>query len=141
MSEGNADQANREDLAAVVAAVLTGSRLLVSIAVRSLGAVEDKVGVLPNLSDSLLLPTAAGPEFEGSLLQNLGHTVGGYWGAPIEDGGDALHDVGEAENNVRSMGIDALSGNLDEAGEDVEDVGSDLQDAGENVVNTVTDFF
>ncbi|MEV6156502.1 MarR family transcriptional regulator [Nonomuraea sp. NPDC052129] len=34
---------NREDLSAVVAAVLTGSRLLVAIAVRSLGAVGDKV--------------------------------------------------------------------------------------------------
>ncbi|MCA2226004.1 MarR family winged helix-turn-helix transcriptional regulator [Nonomuraea aurantiaca] len=41
LPEGNGE--NREDLSAVVAAVLTGSRLLVAIAVRSLGAVGDKV--------------------------------------------------------------------------------------------------
>lgn len=43
MRERHPDQVNGEDLSAVVSAVLTGSRVLVGIAARSLGAVEDRV--------------------------------------------------------------------------------------------------
>ncbi|MFC4120509.1 MarR family transcriptional regulator [Nonomuraea zeae] len=43
MSERHPEQANGEDLSAVISAVLTGSRLLVAIAARSLGAVADWV--------------------------------------------------------------------------------------------------
>ncbi|WP_433432161.1 MarR family winged helix-turn-helix transcriptional regulator [Nonomuraea sp. CA-141351] len=43
MSEDDEHRVHGEDLSAVVTAVLTGSRLLVAVAARSLGAVEDKV--------------------------------------------------------------------------------------------------
>ncbi len=43
MVEQQVDQLNGDDLSAVTSAVLTGSRLLVAIAARSLGAVEDRV--------------------------------------------------------------------------------------------------
>jgi DNA-binding MarR family transcriptional regulator len=43
MRERHPEQVNGEDLSAVISAVLTGSRVLVGIAARSLGAVEDRV--------------------------------------------------------------------------------------------------
>ncbi|MGP3920826.1 MarR family winged helix-turn-helix transcriptional regulator [Nonomuraea sp. 10N515B] len=43
MNVGDEHQVPGEDLSAVVTAVLTGSRLLVAVAARSLGAVEDKI--------------------------------------------------------------------------------------------------
>jgi Alpha/beta hydrolase len=101
---------------------------------------EDKVGVIPNLAD-IPVPAIAVPDIGGALLQNLGHRVGGYWGKPMEDAGDSLHDFGQSENNVVSIGTDLLTGNPDGALHDVEDVGSDLADSGENAVKTVTDFF
>ncbi|MEV0614408.1 MarR family transcriptional regulator [Nonomuraea sp. NPDC050404] len=42
---GEVDEVDGEDLAAVITAVLTGSRLLVAVAARSLAAVEDKITV------------------------------------------------------------------------------------------------
>lgn len=45
MPNRHSEQLSGEDLSAVISAVLTGSRLLVAIAARSLGAVEDKVTV------------------------------------------------------------------------------------------------
>jgi DNA-binding MarR family transcriptional regulator len=43
MAEGDAGRVQGEDLSAVISAVLTGSRLLVAVTARSLGAVEDGV--------------------------------------------------------------------------------------------------
>ncbi|WP_435172571.1 alpha/beta hydrolase [Actinacidiphila sp. bgisy145] len=101
---------------------------------------EDKTSVLPNVAD-LTNPVTGIPDAYGSILQNLGHHVGGYWGAPIEDTGDALHSFGEAENDLIGSGTDLLTGDLDSAGHEIKDVGSDLKDSGENAVHTVTDFF
>jgi hypothetical protein len=101
---------------------------------------EDKVGVIPNLAD-LPVPVIAVPDIGGAGLQNLGHYVGGYWGKPIEDAGDSLHDFGQAENNVVNTGGDLLTGDLDGAGNDVKGIGSDLEDSGKNAIKTVTDFF
>ena len=101
---------------------------------------EDKVGVIPNLAD-LPAPAVAVPDIGGSLLQNLGHTMGGHWGKPVEDTGDSLHEFGQAENDVLGTGGDLLTGDLDGAGHDVQGLGSDLEDSGKNAVNTVTDFF
>ncbi|GGK91990.1 transcriptional regulator [Planomonospora parontospora subsp. parontospora] len=56
MAERQADQTNGEDLFAVTSAVLTGSRLLVAIAARSLAAVEDKV-TLPQFRMLVVLAT------------------------------------------------------------------------------------
>ncbi|MFF6956631.1 alpha/beta hydrolase [Streptomyces sp. NPDC008317] len=101
---------------------------------------EHKVGVLPNLAD-LPVPVIAAPEFGGAALQNLGHHVGGYWGKPMEDAGDALHEFGQAENNVVNIGGDLLTGDLHGVGTDAKDLGSDLKDSGKNAIKTVTDFF
>jgi hypothetical protein len=101
---------------------------------------EDKVGVIPNLVD-LPVPVIGVPDIGGAGLQNLGHHVGGYWGKPIEDAGDSLHEFGQAENNVVNTGGDLLAGDLDGAGNDVKDIGSDLKDSGKNAIKTVTDFF
>ncbi|GIH78236.1 MarR family winged helix-turn-helix transcriptional regulator [Planobispora longispora] len=43
MAARHSEQVNGEDLTAVISGVLTGSRLLVAVAARSLSAVEDKV--------------------------------------------------------------------------------------------------
>jgi hypothetical protein len=101
---------------------------------------EDKVGVIPNLAD-LPVPVIGVPDIGGAGLQNLGHHVGGYWGKPIEDAGDSLHEFGQAENNVVNTGGDLLTGDLDGAGNDVKDIGSELADSGKNAIKTVTDFF
>lgn len=101
---------------------------------------EDEVGVLPNLAD-LPFPTIAVPDLGGSLLQNLGHRMGGHWGRPVEDAGDALHEFGQAENNVLGAGGDLLTGDFDGAVHDVEDIGGDLADSGKNAVKSVIDLF
>ncbi|SEG42011.1 Alpha/beta hydrolase [Actinacidiphila yanglinensis] len=101
---------------------------------------EDRTGVLPNLADQVD-PVLGIPNLLGPALQNLGHRVGGYWGAPIEDSGDALHSFGQAENDVAGTVTDLLTGDLDSAGHEIEDIGSDLADSGENAVRAVTDFF
>jgi hypothetical protein len=101
---------------------------------------EDKVGVIPNLAD-LPIPPIAAPDIGGSVLQNLGHHVGGYWGKPMEDAGDSLHDVGQAENNVLGTAGDLLTGDLDGSVHDVQDIGSDLEDSGKNAVKSVIDLF
>jgi hypothetical protein len=101
---------------------------------------EDKVGVIPNLAD-IRNPAIAVQDFGGSALQNLGHHVGGYWGKPMEDAGDSMHDFGQAENNVLGTGSDLLTGDLDGALDDVKGIGSDLEDSGKNAFKTVTDFF
>lgn len=101
---------------------------------------EDKVGVLPNLAD-LPIPVIAGPDIGGAALQNVGHHMGGYWGQPIEDAGDSLHDFGQAENDVLGAGGDLLTGDLDGSLNDAKDIGGDLEDSGKNAIKTVTDFF
>jgi hypothetical protein len=101
---------------------------------------EDKVGAIPNLAD-LPAPAIAVPDIGGAALQNLGHQVGGYWGQPIEDAGDSLHDFGQAENNVLNTGGDLLTGDLDGSLNDVKDIGSDLKDSGKNAIKSVTDLF
>ncbi|MBY8882978.1 alpha/beta hydrolase, partial [Actinacidiphila acidipaludis] len=100
---------------------------------------EDRVGAIPNLAD---VPTPfSATNIGGAVLQNVGHAVGGYWGHPIEDAGDSLHDVGQAQNNVLNAGGDLLTGDLDGSLNDVKDAGSDLADSGKNAINTVTDLF
>jgi Alpha/beta hydrolase len=101
---------------------------------------EDKIGAVPNLAD-VAFPAIAVPDFGGTVLQNLGHHVGGYWGKPMEDAGDSLHEIGQAENNLLGTGSDLLTGDFDGAVNDVKDIGSDLKDSGKNAVKTVTDFF
>ncbi len=101
---------------------------------------EDKVGVLPNLAD-LPFPAIGIPDIGGSLLQNLGHEMGGHWGQPVEDAGDSLHEFGEAENNLLGAGGDLLTGDFDGAVHDVEDIGGDLADSGKNAVKSVIDLF
>lgn len=100
---------------------------------------EDKVGVLPNLAD-IPMPAVGVPDIGGAGLQNLGHHMGGYWGTPIEDAGDSLHEFGQAENSGINTGGDLLTGDLEGAGNDFKDMGSDLADSGKNAVKTVTDF-
>ncbi|MFC4062051.1 MarR family winged helix-turn-helix transcriptional regulator [Planomonospora corallina] len=56
MTEQRTEQLSGEELAAVTSAVLTGSRLLVAIAARSLGAVEDRV-TLPQFRMLVVLAT------------------------------------------------------------------------------------
>lgn len=101
---------------------------------------EDKVGVIPNFAD-VRNPAIAIQDFGGSALQNLGHYVGGYWGRPMEDAGDSMHEFAQAGNNVLGTGGDLLTGDLDGALDDVKGIGSDLEDSGKNAVKTVTDFF
>jgi hypothetical protein len=96
---------------------------------------EDKVGALPNLASGSPYSTT------GSVLQNIGHSVGGHWGRPIEDAGDSLHEFGQAQSNVLNAGGDLLTGDLDGSLNDVKDVGSDLADSGKNAISAVTDLF
>ncbi|WP_346105025.1 MarR family transcriptional regulator [Nonomuraea maheshkhaliensis] len=56
MEEDDERRVHGEDLSAVVSAVLTGSRLLVAVAARSLGAVEDRV-TLPQFRMMVALAT------------------------------------------------------------------------------------
>jgi len=101
---------------------------------------EDRVGALPNLAD-LAVPTAAVPDIGGAALQNLGHKVGGHWGAPLEDAGDSLHAFGQAQNDVLGAGGNLLHGDVDGAVHDLTDVGADLADTGENAARAVTELF
>lgn len=101
---------------------------------------EDKIGVVPNLAD-LPIPAIAVPDIGGAVLQNLGHHVGGYWGKPMEDAGDSLHDFAQAENNALNAGGDLLTGDFDGALTDAKDTGSAVADSGRNAVKTVTDLF
>jgi DNA-binding MarR family transcriptional regulator len=56
MDEDDERQVRGEDLSAVVSAVLAGSRLLVAVAARSMGAVEDRV-TLPQFRMMVVLAT------------------------------------------------------------------------------------
>jgi hypothetical protein len=95
---------------------------------------EDKIGVLP--ADPL-----NGADDVGSILENSGHAIGGYWGAPVEDLGDTVHAAGTVADDISGSGADALTGDFGGALHDVEDTGDALKDTAENGLHTVTDFF
>ncbi|MBY8880789.1 alpha/beta hydrolase [Actinacidiphila acidipaludis] len=101
---------------------------------------EDKIGALPNLAD-LAIPTAAVPDIGGAALQNLGHKVGGRWGAPLEDAGDSLHAFGQAQNDVLGAGGNLLHGDAAGAAHDMKDLGADLEDSSRNAVRAATELF
>ncbi|WP_069467415.1 alpha/beta hydrolase, partial [Actinacidiphila rubida] len=101
---------------------------------------EDKGGVIPNLAD-LPLPTVAVPDIGGAALQNLGHKVGGSWGASMEDAGDSLHEFGQAQNDVLGAVGNAVTGDVDGAMHDLQDVGGDVEDSGRNAARSVRDLF
>lgn len=100
---------------------------------------EQKIGALPNLADSPIIPVAV-PVNGGALLQNLGHAMGD-WGAPIEHAGDSMHAFGAAESNLLNAGGDLMTGNLDGTLNDLGDVGDDLEASGKGAVNAVEDLF
>ncbi|MFJ2959416.1 alpha/beta hydrolase [Streptomyces sp. NPDC087270] len=102
---------------------------------------EDKTGPLPNVADIVTDPVATFQEFAGAGLQNAGHAIGGYWGRPLEDTGDALHDAGQAQNDIFGSVTDLVSGDPGGTLDDLKDAGSSVVDSGKNVVDTVTDFF
>ncbi|BBA98027.1 hypothetical protein RVR_4052 [Actinacidiphila reveromycinica] len=102
---------------------------------------EEKAGALPNFADFVVDPGAGVDELVGSGLQNAGHAIGGYWGRPVEDSGDVLHDVGQTQNDLISSVTDLASADPGATVHDLEDAGSSVVDAGKNAVHVVTDFF
>ncbi|MEW1863619.1 alpha/beta hydrolase [Streptomyces sp. NPDC088194] len=101
---------------------------------------EDKSGPLPNFADVVVDPVVGFQQLTGAGLQNAGHAIGGYWGRPLEDTGDALHEIGQAQNDLIGSVTDLVSGDPGGTLDDLKDSGDSLVDSGKNLVHAVTDF-